>query len=494
MRGRTWVRLVGTLCGLAVVAGLLPACSTITGNASGGYKMTAYFPKAVSLYAGSNVRVLGLGAGKVSKVSTEGDQVRVDLTMDKKIVLPAGVQAAIVPQSLIGERYVQLYPAWVQGEPRLDLTQPGNRVIPLSRTSIPVEPDEALAALKHLLDDLDPNAAGRLVKNLSVDLQGNGQIINNAVSSLATLTSTLASKDQQLSDLIGNFANFTSTLDTRESQLGKVLDLFAQTTSLLAQERGSIADLVRNIGDTASNALDLVSKHGPTLQNDVGNLTHLLATLDANLGSISTLLASGPILAAGPNLTGKCIQQPSGTTVGCGLLGAYNAQFRRTDLRSELPLNDLLAAFGLPICIPALSTGQAVTCSSGNLKIGAAAPAAVTPAAGTAGPTGATGATPSTTIAPPGSTTPPTTQPAPGGPFSNTTTTTQPPGLLPPIGGLPDVPVSPLSGVISLLGSGGTASPQQIAMASSPAPVTGRHRSLFGRLSEWSHSLLKGLW
>jgi virulence factor Mce-like protein len=481
-------RLLAAAGAFAVLAALLPGCGTITGNPSGGYKMAAYFPKAVSLYAGSNVRVLGLGAGKVSKVATEGDRVRVDMTIDKKIVLPDGVQAVIVPQSLIGERYVQLYPAWVTGQPRLDLTRADNRVIPENRTSVPVEPDEALAALKHLLDDLDPNAAGRLVKNLSVDLQGNGLVINNAVNSLATLTATLASKDQQITELIGNLAHFTSTLDTRESQLGKALDLFAQTTSLLSQERNSIATLVRNLGDTATNALDLISRHGPTLQTDVGNLTHVLATLDANLGSISTLLSSGPLLAAGPNLNGKCIQEPSKKVVGCGLLGAYNPEFRRTDLRSELPLNDLLKAFGLPLCIPALSTGQAVTCSPGDIKVGAAAPATPTT------PGSAPANSPPTTTAPPGPSTPSTTQPPTTAPFSNTTTTTQPPSLLPPIPGLPDVPVSPLSGVISLLGSGGTASPQQVGITFPPSLPAAHHFGVLGRIARWSRSLLRGLW
>jgi virulence factor Mce-like protein len=485
MRG---LRLLAAVCWFAVLAALLPACSTITGNPSGGYKMTAYFTKAVSLYSGSNVRVLGLGAGKVAKVATEGDRVRVDLTIDKKIVLPDGVQAVIVPQSLIGERYVQLYPAWVTGQPRLDLSRADNRIIPETRTSIPVEPDEALAALKHLLDDLDPNAAGRLVKNLSVDLQGNGLIINNAVNSLATLTATLASKDQQITDLVSNLANFTSTLDTRETQLGKALDLFAQTTSLLSQERTSIATLVRNLGDTATNALDLVSRHGPTLQTDVGNLTHVLATLDANLGSISTLLSSGPLLAAGPNLNGKCTEEPAKKVVGCGLLGAYNAEFRRTDLRTSLPLNDLLKALGLPICIPALSTGQAVKCSPGDTKVGAATPAA--PATPPAVP--ASGSP--TTAAPSVPATPSTTQPPATAPFSNTTTTTQPPSLLPPVPGLPDVAVSPLSGVISLLGSGSSASPQQVGLTiPSPAPA-GHGGGALGRIARWSRGLLKGLW
>src|SRR3546814_15472731 len=90
--------------------------------------------------------------------------------------VPADAGAQIDPQSLIGERYVQLSPALQDG---METAEDGH-VIPLERTIIPVEPDEALAALKELLDSLDPDGIADLVSNLHEDLSGHGDGLNQA--------------------------------------------------------------------------------------------------------------------------------------------------------------------------------------------------------------------------------------------------------------------------------------------------------------------------
>ncbi|HEV7886567.1 MAG TPA: MCE family protein, partial [Acidimicrobiales bacterium] len=242
----------------------LPACSSAR-----GYEVTAYFDKAVSLYPKGDVKILGLSSGKITSVKVLGTQVRVRMRINEGTPLPQDVRATIVPLSLIGERYVQLFPPWTAGEPQA----PAGTVIPLERTTIPVEPDEALAALKKFLDTLDPNATGRLVKNLAQDLKGNGQTLNDALGQFAQLTTTLADKDEQLAHLIENFDQFTATLRTREGQLGKVLDQFAATTGLLAQERETIARVVKGLAQVSSAGLDLVSEHAGALNTDVQTLT-----------------------------------------------------------------------------------------------------------------------------------------------------------------------------------------------------------------------------
>src|SRR5207249_3449771 len=146
------------LVAIVLAASGLAACSG--GGGGGGYELTAYFDKAISLYPQSSVKVLGLPAGRVKSVKVVGTSVRVRMRINNDVPVPADVKASIVPLSLIGERYVQLFPAWTTGVPRAK----SGAVIPLERTSIPVEPDEALAAIKHLLDRLDPQATGRLVK------------------------------------------------------------------------------------------------------------------------------------------------------------------------------------------------------------------------------------------------------------------------------------------------------------------------------------------
>jgi virulence factor Mce-like protein len=256
--------------------------------------------------------------------------------------VPADVHATIVPLSLIGERYVQLFPAWTHGEPKAK----DGHVIPQSRTSIPVEPDEALAAIKHLLDSLDPKATGRLVKNLGDDLNGTGPDLNGALKGLADLTTTLADKDDQLLDIIDHFDQFSATLATREAALGKVMDGFAQTTGLLADERRAIESLVKNLATVATDGLDLTSEHAAALDHDLTVLTRVLQSVNVNIDSVRDILDATPLLVAGPDLDGTR-----------GLAGAWDPVNHRIDLRNSVSptvaqLFQLLGLMPNVICTP----------------------------------------------------------------------------------------------------------------------------------------------
>jgi len=415
----------GQRLALLVVVGLalatLPACSSAK-----GYEVTAYFDKAVSLYPRGDVKVLGLSSGKIKSVDVVGTQVRVRMRINQDVPLPADVQATIVPQSLIGERYVQLFPAWTNGQPRA----PAGTVIPLERTSIPVEPDQALAALKKFLDTLDPNATGRLVKNLAEDLKGNGQTLNDALGQFAQLSTTIADKDQQLGHLIDNFDQFTATLQTREAQLGKVMDEFATTTQLLADERDAINKLVDGLAKVSQSGLALVTKHGAALNTDVAELTRLLESVNANFDSVRKLLTASPELIAGPNLDD---QQ--------GLYAAYDPAFHHIDLRQATSptLALLLQALGIPatgVCLPI-----DVTCPPGTAPLPTVGqPASASAASPGAAPAGAS--TTSTTAAPTTTTIAPLT----------TTSLTVPP-LTTPTLKLQSADASPVDAVVGLLTS-----------------------------------------
>jgi virulence factor Mce-like protein len=369
-------RWTATVLAVALAGSLLAACS----GGGGGYHLTAYFARGVSLYAGSDVRVLGLPAGKIDRIAIAGTRVRVDMTIRKDVPLPDGVQATLIPVSLIGERYVQLFPAWTEGTPRVA----DGAVIPLERTSIPVEPDEALAALKRFLDSLDPDATGRLITNLADDLDGNGEALNGALQGLSELTASLADKDDELVRIIDHFDDFTATLVTREQQLGQVLSSFATTASVLAEERGDIERLVKALGQLSVDGLDLVSEHRVRLQHDVDVLTHTLLSVQTNIESVRQLLDAAPVMVAGQDLDGR----------NEGLLAAYDPEFHRIDLRNATSpvLSDLFRTIGLPslaVCAPV-----GVACAPGTTPllaipgpglpastgVAAAAPAAPAPA------------------------------------------------------------------------------------------------------------------
>jgi virulence factor Mce-like protein len=358
------LRLVAGALAATLVVSVLPACGLLPGG-EGTYTLHAYFPRAVSVFPSSDVRVLGLPAGSVSAVEVEGDQVRIDLSIKDSIDVPADVTAQIVPQSLIGERYIQLAPVFTKGMQRAK----DGMTIDREHTIIPVEPDEALAAIKEFLDSLDPKGIGRLVTNLEDDLRGNGSALNGALGSLSELVTTFAEKDDALVRIVDSFDKLTATLASRDQQLGEVLDAFATASQVLADERGSIEGLVSGLADLSQSGLRLVGQHAGPLRTDVQTLADTAAVIDANLSAVEDLLASAGNLAA-------------------GVYGAYNPELRALNLRNNFgPLvpeviDTLLGQLGVPaLCLPVTATcgvaGQAATratparVTSGTTPVGA---------------------------------------------------------------------------------------------------------------------------
>ncbi|MGK2948151.1 MAG: MCE family protein [Acidimicrobiales bacterium] len=325
-------RLSLLLLTIALGAAAVPGCGLVGGDDH--YTLTARFPRAVSVFPSSDVRVLGLPAGEVTEVAVDGGEVRIEMRIPSDVAVPVDATAQIVPQSLIGERYIQITPAFQDG---MEAAQDGDEI---ERTVIPVEPDEALASIKEFLDSLDPDGLGDLVGNLAEGLEGNGAALNDTLGSLSELVATFARNDDVLLRIVESFDQLTATLVTREAQLGEVLDAFAAASQVLADERESIGELVSGLADLSQTGLELVGKHAGELRTDIQTLADAAATIDANLASVTQLLEGGDILAE-------------------GLLGAFNPDVRAIDLRNNFSplvtdlLGTVLPGLGLPpICVP----------------------------------------------------------------------------------------------------------------------------------------------
>ena len=78
--------------------------------------VTAHFPRAVSVYEGTEVRILGVNVGKVTAVIPEGNTVRVEMEYDAEYEVPADAKAVIVTPTLVADRFVQLTPAYTEGD------------------------------------------------------------------------------------------------------------------------------------------------------------------------------------------------------------------------------------------------------------------------------------------------------------------------------------------------------------------------------------------
>ncbi len=339
--------LARRLSPLVLVAALVAGgCSVVGGGGGGGGEedlhLTVYFERAVALYPESHVKVMGLDAGTILEVVPEGERVRVEIQVDGDVPIPADVQAAIVPLSLIGERNVVLQPAWQPGD---EEAQDGD-VIPIERTTIPSEPDEALQAFTDLARDLDPEEVARLVTEGAETLGGRGQALNDALAEAGDLAQLMAREDDSLVAVAEDMDQLATTLGTRDQQLGRVLEGFAEATEVLASERQEIQALIGGLGNLATTGNELLAAHEDHLPEDLAQLSRASRSARANVEALVILVRA---LAANSN----------------GLIGAHNAELgvltqrvNLTPLTAEV-LRPFFEAIGVqmqPPCTPALGT------------------------------------------------------------------------------------------------------------------------------------------
>ena len=116
-----------------LVLALLVGLAVVLWPSGGTRHVRAEFVRAVGLYKGSDVRILGVKVGEVTAVRPAGDRVVVDMTYDDAYSVPADAKAVVVSPSVVSDRYVQLTPVYRSGPKLADDAR-----IRLSDTAVPV--------------------------------------------------------------------------------------------------------------------------------------------------------------------------------------------------------------------------------------------------------------------------------------------------------------------------------------------------------------------
>src|SRR3989337_2825358 len=96
----------------AIVVALLVAAGITWLGGEERKTLTAHFPRTISIYEGSDVRVLGVPIGTVDTVTPSGTDVVVTMSYDAVVKVPEDAAAVIVSPSVVGDRFVQLTPRY----------------------------------------------------------------------------------------------------------------------------------------------------------------------------------------------------------------------------------------------------------------------------------------------------------------------------------------------------------------------------------------------
>ncbi|QXJ21657.1 MCE family protein [Actinomadura graeca] len=292
-KGRTRAAVPAPGLALAVflsasLAVSLGGCSLVP-SGGGERTMVVYVPKARSFYKESRVKVMGADVGLVDDVRSEGDKIRVTFHIRRDVPLPKGVQASIVPLNLVGERNLVLHPVWRPGQPKET-----SDTIPIERTHVPVEVDDALSSFTQLARALDPQTTRTALDRAAGTVRGNGGEFNATLEQGARLVENVAGQDRELIQVARNLDRLAGVVRGRERILGTMIRDFGQAARVLASERGDLQRLVTGILDLSRNGGKLLDRYKGRLPHDLAVLTRTALMLKGDSAQIAQLLDALP--------------------------------------------------------------------------------------------------------------------------------------------------------------------------------------------------------
>ena len=260
----------------------------------GSRTVTAHFDRAVAVYPGTDLRVMGVQVGEVTAVVPDGNSVRVEMVYDEEYKLPAGASAAVVTPTLVADRYVQVFPAYGKGAVMAD-----GGVIPLGRTQTPIELDRMFKALDDLSLTLGPKAGstdGALDNLLTAGtkaLDGNGELGSRTIRSLSAAAETFASNRGPLFDNVRSLAEITDTLAENDATVEAFLKHLTSVSGQLEGEREELRAVFASLARVLGIVKDFVRENRKVLGDDVELLASLLQRVDNQKENLGLVVQKG---------------------------------------------------------------------------------------------------------------------------------------------------------------------------------------------------------
>lgn len=307
--------LTGVLALAVLAAGGLTAVRVLD---SDGTRITAYFDRAVGIYAGSDLRVLGVRVGEVESVRPQGTTVRVGLLLDEGVKVPEGARAVVVAPSVVADRYVQLTPAHSTGPALAD-----GAVLPAARNRTPVEIDQLYDSITELGRALGPdgaNSGGALSELLSTgaaNLDGNGEAIGDGIEEFGKAARTLDGSSDDLFGTLRRLQTFTTMLKEKDTDVRTAQERLDEVVGFFADNKDDLAGALEELGTALGQVKTFIEDNRGELKKNVDRLVPLTRTLVEQRASLAEALDVAP-LAVG------------------NVVGAYNPDTRTLDGRANL--------------------------------------------------------------------------------------------------------------------------------------------------------------
>jgi phospholipid/cholesterol/gamma-HCH transport system substrate-binding protein len=258
--------------------------------------VTAHFPRTVSLYVGSPVKVLGVSVGSIDKVTPSGTDVAVEMHYDADVNIPQDAKAVIVAPSIVGDRYVQLTPVY-EGGPKLA----DGATLETDDTSVPLELDQIYSSLDDLTVALGPNGANKngaltdLLETTAKNFGGEGAQFHQTIQDFSKLSETLDDNKDALFGSARELEGFINTLATNDQTVRQFNQSLSNVSDMLSGERQELGAALHNLSIGLGDVATFVRENRDILSKNIKHINRVAKVLVKQRTALDETLRDAPV-------------------------------------------------------------------------------------------------------------------------------------------------------------------------------------------------------
>ncbi|OBJ86706.1 MCE family protein [Mycobacterium asiaticum] len=252
---------------------------------------SAYFPQANGLFAGDEVRILGVGVGTIDKIEPQPTSTKVTFSVDKQYPIPADARAVILSPSLVTSRAIQLVPAYSSG-PKLA----AGASIPINRTAVPIEWDDFRRQLEKLTEALQPtgpdgvNSLGQFVNSTADNLRGEGDTARDTIIKLSQAISALGDHADDIFSTVRNLQLLVSALSSSSDLLASFNQNLASVTTVLSNTPNEVANAVQSLDGALADLRGFLAENRESIGVTFDRFTSITTALNDSRADIKQIL------------------------------------------------------------------------------------------------------------------------------------------------------------------------------------------------------------
>ena len=264
---------------LLVVAALTASSCAALGFAGDckGTTLIGNFEQVGDLVEAANVQSSDVVIGTVQKIELKGWEAAVTMCLDEGEQVPADVQAVIRTTSLLGEKFVDLR-VESDGPPFLE----DGAVLEITDTGKATELEDVFAQLASILGSGNLEDLNKFTASQADILRDNAGELRTVLAELREFTDTLAVRKDDIAGAIDSLDGVARTVVAEQGILKRFLDSFAESSGVLADQKGSLQDLLFSLDRFTRVSVRLLEATDAGLNRQFAELRPVLRTVVAN--------------------------------------------------------------------------------------------------------------------------------------------------------------------------------------------------------------------